>query len=80
LQFTNGGLHIDTEFDTSASTSITIAGWITTVQNSPASAYTVNGYHYDFVGAISYFQNQQLQQIFVNVGGEGTPPPMKFEA
>jgi hypothetical protein len=81
LQYTNGGLHIDAEFDTSASTSIEVAGWISTVQNTPVHyGVTPTGYHYDFVGAISFFQNQQLQKIYVNVGGEGNPPPLLFLA
>jgi hypothetical protein len=81
LSYTNGGLHFDSEFDTSASTAITVAGWISTVQNTPVrGGITPTGYHYEFVGAISFFQNQQLQKLFVNVSGEGNPPPLKFLA
>jgi hypothetical protein len=81
LSYTNGGLHIDSEFDTGAGAAISVAGWISTVQNTPVrGGITPTGYHYDFVGAISFFQNQQLQQIFVNVSGEGNPPPLKFLA
>jgi hypothetical protein len=79
LSYTNGGLHFDSEFDTSASNAITIAGWISTVQNTPVRyGITPTGYHYDFVGAVSFFQNQQLQELFVNVSGEGNPPPLEF--
>jgi|SRR5208282_3368705 len=79
LSYTNGGLHIDAEFDTSANTNITIGGWISTVQNTPVRyGFTPPGYHYEFVGAISFFQNQQQQKIFVNVSGEGNPPPLLF--
>jgi hypothetical protein len=79
LSYTNGALHFDAEFDTSASTAITFGGWISTVQNTPVRSWiTPPGYHYDFVGAISFFQNEQLQELFVNVSGEGNPPPLEF--
>lgn len=75
LKYTNGGLHIDSEFDTGAGASIEVAGWISTVPNPPVrSGIAPTGYYYEFVGAISFFQNQQVQKIDVNVGGEGYSP------
>jgi hypothetical protein len=78
LQFTDGGLHLSTKFETSANTSIFLAGWISTVQNSPVRySPAPTGYHYEFVGPISFFQGNNLQES-INVTGDGNPPPPLF--